>query len=45
VSFDTWIIIEDDLVKAKKSFLNVQAEALVADAYWVQAKGGTLEND
>lgn len=45
ISFDTWIIIEDDLVRAKKNYLTVQAETLIARAYWVQAKGGTLEND
>ena len=43
VSFDNWIIIEDDLVRAKKAYLNVQAEVLVREAYWIQAKGGTLE--
>ena len=43
VSFDNWIIIEDDLVKAKKAYLNAQAEVLVREAYWIQAKGGTLE--
>ncbi len=43
ISFDNWIIIEDNLVKAQKSFLNVQAEALIAEAQWIQAKGGTLD--
>jgi len=43
VSFDNWIIIEDTLVKAQKSFLNTQAEALIAEARWIQAKGGTLD--
>lgn len=43
VLFDSWIIIEDNLVTAKKSFLNVQAGALLAEANWIQAKGETLE--
>jgi outer membrane protein TolC len=43
VSFDNWIIIEDDLVRAKKSFLDAQGNALIAEADWVQAKGGTLD--
>jgi outer membrane protein TolC len=43
VSFDNWTIIEDDLVNNKKSFLNVQANALLAEANWIQAKGETLE--
>ena len=43
ISFDNWTIIEDDLVKAKKSFLDTQANALVAEARWIQAKGGILD--
>ncbi len=43
ISFDNWTIIEDDLVSAKKSHLDAQADALVAEANWVQAKGGTLD--
>ena len=45
VSFDNWTIIEDDLVRTKKSFLDAQANALVAEANWIQAKGGTLDYD
>jgi len=41
-SFNDWIIIEDNLVNAKKSFLNAQANVLVNEANWTQAKGGTL---
>jgi len=44
IQFDNWTIIEDDLVSAKKSFLNSQAEALFAEANWVHAKGEVLEN-
>lgn len=43
ISFDDWIIIEDNFVNAKKSFLNTQANLLVAEANWIQAKGGILE--
>lgn len=42
-SFDDWTIIEDELVRTKKSFLDAQANALNTEAYWIQAKGGTLE--
>ena len=42
--FDNWTIIEDDLSRSKKTYLNSLADTLVAEAYWIQAKGGTLEN-
>ncbi|MFH0771040.1 MAG: TolC family protein [Candidatus Omnitrophota bacterium] len=43
ISFDNWIIIENDLVTAKKVYLQSQANALLAEANWIQAKGETLE--
>jgi outer membrane protein TolC len=43
ITFDNWTIIEDNLVTAKKSFLNAQANMLLAEASWIQAKGETLE--
>ncbi len=43
ISFDNWTIIEDDLVRGKKSFLDAQASALIAEAQWIQAQGGQLE--
>ncbi|MEI6631280.1 MAG: TolC family protein [bacterium] len=43
IQFDNWTIIEDQLVNAKKSFLDAQANVLLAEASWVQAKGETLE--
>jgi len=43
ISFDNWTIIEDNLVSAKRSLLNAQADALLAEANWVKAKGETLE--
>jgi outer membrane protein TolC len=45
ISFDDWVIIEDSLVSRKKSFLNAQANILLAEAYWIQAKGGILEHE
>lgn len=42
-TFDDWIIIENNLVSAKKQYLNAQENLLVAQAYWIQAKGGILE--
>jgi len=43
ISFDNWTIIEDNLVQAKKDYLNAQSNALLAEASWIQAKGETLE--
>jgi TolC family type I secretion outer membrane protein len=43
ISFDNWIIIEDDLVRAKTAFLQAQGNALLAEANWIQAKGEMLE--
>lgn len=43
VTFNDWIIIENDLVNNQKSFLGAQANALIAEANWVQAKGETLD--
>jgi len=42
-TFDDWIIIENNLVDAKKAYLDAQENLLIAEAYWIQAKGGTLE--
>lgn len=43
INFDDWIILEDNLVSAQKSYLNAQADLLIAEAAWIQAKGGTLQ--
>jgi outer membrane protein TolC len=43
ITFDNWTIIEDNLVSAKRNFLDAEASALIAEANWVQAKGETLE--
>lgn len=42
-TFDDWIIIENNLVSAKKAYLDAQENLLVAEGYWIQAKGGVLE--
>lgn len=43
LSFNEWIILEDAVVSAKMSYLNARADLLTAEARWIQAKGGTLE--
>jgi len=43
ITYDNWTIIEDNLVQAKIGYLNAQANALLAEANWIQAKGETLE--
>jgi len=43
MTFDNWIIIEDNLVSTKRAYLNAQAAASLAEADWVLAKGETLE--
>jgi len=42
LSFDNWIIIEDDLVRARKRYLEARSEAMRAEAQWTYARGGTL---
>lgn len=43
ITYDNWSIIEDNLVRAKTEYLNAEANALFAEANWIQAKGETLE--
>jgi outer membrane protein TolC len=43
--YDNWIIIENNLVSAEMTYINAQTAALVAEANWVQVKGGTLDYD
>lgn len=45
LTYDNWIIIENNLVTAKKTLLSAQQAALIAEANWIQAKGGTLDYD
>jgi len=43
--YDNWIIIENNLVTAKRTFLSTELGELVAEANWIQAKGETLDHD
>ena len=43
VTFNDWVIIENNLVSAKKEFLNAGADLLIAEAQWIQAKGEGLD--
>ena len=43
LTFNEWVIIENNLVSAKKSFLNAGADMLIAEAQWIQSKGGGLD--
>lgn len=45
MSFDNWIIIEDDLIRSKKTLLDTQANAMLAEANWTQAKGVTIDEE
>jgi outer membrane protein TolC len=45
ITFNDWVIIEDNLVSAQKSFLSDEAGALQTEAAWAQAKGETLDAD
>jgi outer membrane protein TolC len=43
ITYDNWTIIGNNLVQAKKAYLNARANALLAEAAWINAKGETLE--
>jgi outer membrane protein TolC len=45
LTFDNWTIIQNSLVSSRKSYLNAQAGLLTAEAAWIKAKGGTLEDE
>ena len=36
-------MIEDKLVSTKKEYLNAGADMLIAEAQWIQSKGGGLD--
>ncbi|MCJ7662626.1 MAG: TolC family protein [Desulfobacterales bacterium] len=44
ITFDSWTIIEDALVQARKSLLAAQANGFISEAQWIQAQGGTLDH-
>jgi len=45
LTFNEWVIIENNLVSAKKSYINAEATMLIAEAQWIQAKGGGLDGE
>lgn len=45
ILFDNWNTIQDALVSAKKNYLNAATNALLSEADWIQAQGGTLNYD
>jgi len=45
LSFDNWIIIENDFVSAERTFINARAEAMSAEAAWQNILGRTLEDE
>lgn len=45
LTFDNWTIIQNSLVSSRKNYLNAQANLLINEAAWIQAKGGTLEDE
>jgi len=45
IGFDSWIIIEDEYVSAQTSLLSAEAGAMRAEAEWILATGGMLEDE
>ncbi|MGE0268046.1 MAG: TolC family protein [Candidatus Omnitrophota bacterium] len=45
IDFDDWIIIENNLVSARKNFLFAQTGMLTAEAGWIHSLGGTLNEE
>ena len=45
IQFDNWILIEDELVRARKSCLEAKVTALISEAEWQGAQGVTLDYD
>ncbi len=43
VTFNDWVIIENNLVSAEKEFLNAGANLLIAEAQWIQGKGDGID--
>ncbi|RNA65718.1 TolC family protein [Prosthecochloris sp. ZM_2] len=43
ISFDDWVIIENNLVSSKKSYLDARAQLLLAEADWMEAQGVPLD--
>ena len=45
VDFNNWTIIQNSLVSSQKAIVSAQAGLLTSEAAWIQAKGGTLEDE
>lgn len=45
IQFDSWTIIQDNLVSAKKSYLEARTRALLSESDWNHATGRTLNYD
>jgi outer membrane protein TolC len=45
MTFDDWTLIQDSFTASKTSYLNAETNLLTAEAAWIQAKGGTLEDE
>jgi len=45
LSFDNWIIIEDNLVRTRKSHLGARADALRSRAEWEYRSALTIEQE
>jgi len=45
MTFDDWTVIQDSYTGSKTSYLNAETNLLTAEAAWIQAKGGTLEDE
>lgn len=43
IDFNSWSLIENALVTARKNLLEAKIFLLTAEAYWIKAYGGTLE--
>jgi outer membrane protein TolC len=43
--FNNWTIIQNTLVSSQTAIVSAQAGLLTAEAAWIQAKGGTLEDE
>jgi outer membrane protein TolC len=44
IVYDTWIIIDNEYVNAKKALLQAQVDSMTAEAEWIYAKGEMLNH-
>ncbi len=45
LTYDNWMIIENDYISNQRNVVNALANVLTSEAAWIEAKGGTLENE